>query len=103
MCSPVNQIDGSAAIYLESKEQILEVSAILEELKAERARLDRAIAVLRRNAEGRHPRGSYRHPAVAAPQPDLVKGRKGSMTPEGRKRLSLTMKKRWAERKKKDS
>jgi len=42
--------------------------------------------------------------SVAAPNPIASKGnRSGGITPEGRRRLSLAMKKRWAERRRKAS
>ena len=84
----------------------MDANSILEELKQQKARLDRAIAALdesptRRVSGARKSVG--RKPAVAAaPAPAAAKGKKrGGMTPEGRKRLSLAMKKRWAERRKK--
>ena len=84
----------------------MDANSILEELKQQKARLDRAIAALeesptRRVSIARKSVG--RKAAVAAaPAPAAAKGKKrGGMTPEGRKRLSLAMKKRWAERRKK--
>ncbi len=84
----------------------MDANSILEELKQQKARLDRAIAVLdeapmRRVSVAR--KMVARKAVVAvAPAPAAAKGKKrGGMTPEGRKRLSLAMKKRWAERRKK--
>jgi hypothetical protein len=75
----------------------LDIGRIVAELKSERDRLNRAIAVLEgtslRRAAGR------KH---SAPNPGAHNKERGShLTPQGRKRLSELMKKRWAERKKK--
>jgi hypothetical protein len=79
----------------------LDTDRILEELKQERARLDRAIAALDGPAS---PRVVARKVRVTAQQPVASQETKpGGMTSEGRKRLSLAMKKRWAERRKKGS
>jgi len=69
------------------------------DLKQERDRLNRAIAAL----EGAtSPRVAEKTSVAAPPPPPASKGgKRGILTPEGRKRLSLAMKKRWAERKKK--
>jgi len=75
---------------------------VLDVLRNERDRLDRAIAVL----EGTAPRRG--RPAVAASSAagDVAtkKGRmkkaKRTMSPEARARISTMMKKRWAERRK---
>lgn len=70
----------------------MDLQGILSDLKAERDRIARAIAALTgtgSTSSGRsigRPKGSRR---------------RGGMTPEGRRRLSLAMKKRWAERRKK--
>jgi hypothetical protein len=68
----------------------LDVSKILEELRSERTRIDEAIAALEKvgktGARGRIGRPPGRP-------------RRRRLTPEGRKRLSEMMKKRWAERK----
>jgi hypothetical protein len=67
----------------------------------ERERLARAIAALE---ESTSPRIVVKKTSVAAQQPASAKGNKlGGITPEGRKRLSLAMKKRLAEREKKGS
>jgi hypothetical protein len=79
----------------------LDLTRIVEDLEKERGRLDRAIAALE---ESTSPRIVVKKTRVAAQQPAAAKGNKlGGITPEGRKRLSLAMKKRWAERKKKGS
>jgi hypothetical protein len=74
----------------------LEIEKIVAELKGERERLNQAIVAL----EGLSPRAAAKGSAV----PNLVTRRKKKrdrLTPEGRKRLSELMKKRWAERRKK--
>jgi len=76
----------------------LDIGRIVAELKGERDRLSRAIAAL----EGQPPKAAAKGSAV----PNRAAGSKkkrGSLTPEGRKRLSDLMKKRWAEKKKKGS
>ena len=77
-------------------EEIVNIVAIVSELKRERDRLNRAIAALE-GTDGA--RTSSAKPAA----PTLVKAKKGGrrLTAEGRKRLSEMMKKRWAERRKK--
>jgi hypothetical protein len=83
------------------KELILDTDRIVEELKRERARLDRAIAALDGPAS---PKVVASKARVATQQPVArQETKRGGLTPEGRKRLSLAMKKRWAERKKKAS
>jgi hypothetical protein len=78
----------------------LDLDRIVEELKKERGRLDRAIAVLEESASPRVAKKT----SIAARQPTASKRRKrGGITPEGRRRLSEAMKKRWAERRKKRS
>ena len=70
---------------------------IVAELKQERERLARAIAAL----EGANSSGTVKKATVASVRPMKVKGKQGrALTPEGRRRISLAMKKRWAERKK---
>jgi hypothetical protein len=76
----------------------LDIQKIIAELKNETERLDRAIAALEERDS--YPRSSKsptvtKLPAAAAKQT----GRR--LTAEGRKRLSESMKKRWAERRKK--
>jgi hypothetical protein len=76
---------------------IVDIVAIVSELKRERDRLNRAIAALE-GIDGART-GSERRGA-----PTLVKAKKGRhLTAEGRKRLSEMMKKRWAERRRKGS
>ena len=78
----------------------MDTSRIAEELKQERARLDRAIAAL---DEPVSPRVTRKAVVTTQHSATITDKKRGAMTPEGRKRLSLAMKKRWAERRKKDS
>jgi hypothetical protein len=74
----------------------LDLQKILSDLTAEKDRIIRAIAALLESPSKRGPKkGMKRQRAVGR--------RKGGITPEGRRRLSLAMKKRWADRKKKNS
>ena len=76
----------------------MDVGRIVADLKQERDRLSRAIAELGGTTSPR----TVKKPSVATPRPSTLKAKKrGGLTPEGRRRLSLAMKKRWAERKKK--
>ena len=68
----------------------MDLQKILSDLEAERDRIVRAIEALA--GIGSSSRG--------APQPKGGRRRRG-MTPEARRRISLAMKKRWAERRKK--
>jgi hypothetical protein len=76
----------------------LDTQEIVKELKAERNRLDKAIAAL----DGPNDTGA----TVAADEPASngtpTPRKRHGMSAEGRKRLSLLMKKRWAERRKKN-
>ena len=68
----------------------MDLNSIISELKNEQARLGRAIAALLPSAAvGR--RGRPRKAGTPV--------RKGGITPEGRRRLSLAMKRHWAKRK----
>jgi hypothetical protein len=72
----------------------LDLERIVTDLKQERDRLSRAIAAL----EGSNsPRTAKKMVTVTAA---ANVRKRGGITPEGRRRLSLAMKKRWAERKK---
>jgi hypothetical protein len=75
---------------------IVDIVAIVSELKKERDRLSRAIAAL----EGTD---GARTSSKKLAAPTLIKAKKGGrgLTSEGRKRLSEMMKKRWAERRRK--
>jgi hypothetical protein len=74
----------------------LDIERIIEELKRERDRLTQAIAAL----EGQPPKAEA--VTIAAPrQVDRPKRKRTGPTPEGRKRLSDLMKKRWEKARKK--
>jgi hypothetical protein len=77
----------------------LDTGRIVAELKRERDRLSRAIAIL----DGGSPNASVRRRTAAPNRAARGKRRGDRLTPAGRKRLSEMMKKRWAERRKKDS
>jgi hypothetical protein len=82
----------------ELKERIVDLGTIVSELKKQRDQLDRAITALEEVGEaGRTTVKSARPAAIAR----TAKKRGHSLTPEGRKRLSQLMKRRWAERRKK--
>jgi hypothetical protein len=75
----------------------LDIQKILADLRSERDNLVRAIEALvgiESRQTARKGRGS------AKPGPGK-KRRRGGLTPEGRRRLSEAMKRRWAERRKK--
>ncbi|HYN14394.1 MAG TPA: hypothetical protein VES66_01225 [Terriglobales bacterium] len=72
----------------------MDINRILAELKTERDRIDQAIAAIGNIGSSRARRGR-------PPGKSTRKRRKHKLTPEGRKRLSDMMKKRWAERRKK--
>jgi len=79
----------------------LDLERIVADLKQEWGRLSRAIAELE---ETNSPR-IVRKTSAAISRPSVITGDKRGkgLTPEGRRRLSLAMKKRWAERRKKAS
>jgi hypothetical protein len=74
----------------------LDVEAIVEELKRERDRLSEAITAL----EGEAPKAEATR-ADSSGQANRAKREGVGLTPEGRKRLSDVMKKRWTEARKK--
>jgi hypothetical protein len=74
----------------------LDIETIVDELKRERDRLSQAITAL----EGDPPKAEAAR-ADGAGQANRAKRRGVGLTPEGRKRLSDVMKKRWAEARKK--
>jgi len=80
------------------EEGTLDTGRIVAELKRERDRLSQAIAALERLS----PKAAAKESAVPHRAAGSKKKR-GHLTPEGRKRLSESMKKRWAEKKKKGS
>ena len=75
----------------------MDIQAIVKELKRERDRLNKAIAALEETDLPPTPR----KPPPAANLPAKPTKRGDRLTPEGRKRLSDAMKKRWAEKRKK--
>jgi hypothetical protein len=74
----------------------LDIQTIVKELKRERDRLSTAIAALEGTDLALTPRKSSAASNLAA----TPRKKRRRLTPEGRKRLSDMMKKRWAERKK---
>lgn len=73
----------------------MDIERIVADLKRERERLSRAVAAL----EGIETSGAR---GAAAPRQAASKvKRRHRLTPEGRRRLSESMKRRWAERKRK--
>jgi hypothetical protein len=74
----------------------MDTEEIVKELKAERNRLDRAIAALDGATTTRATVATHEPSSNGASAP-----RKHHLTAAGRKRLSLMMKQRWAERRKK--
>ena len=77
----------------------MDTGRIVAELKRERDRLSRAIAAL----EDQPPKAAARRSAVPHRAAGGSNKKRGRLTPEGRKRLSDLMKKRWAEKKKRGS
>jgi hypothetical protein len=79
------------------EERTLDLQKILSELRAERDRIDLAIDAL----DGRTSSSAATETRTGGAP---TSGRhRGGITPGGRRRLSLAMKKRWAERRKKRS
>ena len=79
------------------EDRILDLQRILSELRAERDRIIRTIEALGGIASS-SPVTKKRAGGARGPG-----RRRGGITPEGRRRLSEAMKKRWAERRKKRS
>ena len=74
----------------------MDIQNIVSDLRAEGDRIVKAIEALLQTASKSGPKkGVKRRRATGK--------RGGGITPEGRRRLSLAMKKRWAERKRKKS
>jgi hypothetical protein len=80
----------------------LDLDRIVAELRAEMDRIGRAIGLLEAQAP-RARRGRPPKSASAAGSASAGKPRRRGLTPAGRKRLSELMKKRWAERRKKQA
>ena len=80
----------------------MDLTKILSELEAEKDQIVRAIKALAGIGSSK---GSVSLAKGTKRGPGRPKGshRKGAITPEGRRRLSLAMKKRWAERRRKTS
>jgi hypothetical protein len=76
----------------------VDTQEIVKELKAERARLDRAIAAL----DGANTTRTTVGTQVPASEGTSVPRKRHHLTAAGRKRLSMLMKKRWAKRRKKN-
>jgi hypothetical protein len=78
----------------------LNLNKIVQDLKEERGRVDRAIAALGGSVS---PTMVAKKRIISTERPVITpKGKKrGGITPEGRKQLSLAMKRRWADRRKK--
>ena len=73
----------------------MDLAKVVSDLKEERDRLSGAITALLGSAFSE---GGKKH--IGRPKGSTTKRKKrkrGGLTPEGRKRLSLAMKKRWAE------
>ena len=77
----------------------MDIRAIVKELKLERDRLDKAIAALDETDSAPAPQMSS--PTAEVPASSSRRGR--HLTPEGRKRLSDSMKKMWAEKRREAS
>jgi hypothetical protein len=78
----------------------LDIERIVADLKREERQLSRAIAAL----EGMDKSGAGTRKSAGAPrQAASNRKKRHRLTPEGRKRLSEAMKRRWAERRKKGS
>jgi hypothetical protein len=77
----------------------MDLGSMIDDLKSEAERISRAIAALT-GLGATKARGKRK---VAASRVTASKKKRGGMTPAGRKRLSMLMKKRWAERKRKGS
>jgi hypothetical protein len=87
--------------YFKSKEEepILDTQRIVSELKAERNRLDKAITAL----DGTNTTGATVSKNATSMDGAQAPRKRHHLTAAGRRRLSMLMKKRWAERRKKAS
>jgi hypothetical protein len=74
----------------------MDFQKILSDLTAEKDRIVRVIESLLESPSKHGPKKGVKRPWTTGK-------RSGGITPEGRRRLSLAMKKRWAERKRKKS
>jgi hypothetical protein len=74
----------------------LDLAKVVSDLTKERDRLSRVIAALLGSVSSPVSPGAKKR--IGRPKGSTTKKRKrGGLTPEGRRRLSLAMKKRWAE------
>ena len=81
----------------------MDLDKLVADLAKERDRLGRAISALLGSA-GSASSGGGGKKRVGRPKGSATKkSKRGGLTPEGRRRLSIAMKKRWAERRKKSS
>ena len=74
----------------------MDLQKILSDLTAEKDRIVMAIEALLGSPSARGPKKSVKRPSATGK-------RRGGITPEGRRRLSEAMKKRWRARKRKQS
>jgi len=81
----------------------LDLDKLVADLAKERDRLGRAISALLGSASAALSGGKTKKRVGRPKGTTNKKRRRGGLTPEGRRRLSIAMKKRWAERKKKTS
>ena len=75
----------------------MDLDKLVADLKKERDRLGSAIAALLGSVVSGGGKKTLGRPKGSTSK----KRKRGGLTPEGRKRLSIAMKKRWAERRKK--
>jgi hypothetical protein len=73
----------------------LDLTKLVSDLKKEEERLRRAIAALLGSASSRPGKNRIGRPKGSSPTGK--KRKRGELTPAGRRRLSLAMKKRWRE------
>lgn len=79
----------------------MSIEGIVTELRAEEARINTAIALLTsQSVDEFEQRKAPQHRGRVAVDNAKPKRKKGGLTPEGRRRLALAMKRRWAERRK---
>ena len=81
----------------------MDLDKLLADLTKEKDRLGRAIEALVGSVMPGSSKKRLGRPKGSTTKTKPKKRKRGGLTPEGRKRLSIAMKKRWAERKKKSS
>jgi hypothetical protein len=86
----------------------LDLQKIVADLKEEMERIGTAIGLLEQSGvvkkrRGRKPGSTNSATAATAPTSASTKAKRRGLTPAGRKRLSELMKKRWADRRKKQA